>query len=406
MATFRLELPEVFTGEEGKDFRQWVRRFEVAVDSMPTSSSSTVQKHSLLPSRLSGSAFTVWESLPESEKKDFGKVKTTLSEVFGRTTYLTNFRSCITARVRLPSEPIEVFSAAIATLVREAFPKYDEDAREGESFRRFMAGVDGVLRRKLYEHGVQTFKSAVNTAVRIEQAALLGQPETPQTQVAMTSNATSYNTLAQPQVAEISTNGYGALTKRLDALEEKIDALKLSSHPRSSSPSPTRRYDRSYRPERDSSYHRNDTYHNSSYRPERNRDYYRRRDSYHSPARYHDRSYRYEGTRDQSSHPSSYSSPSRYPHHESSSSPSRYHQPRSSSPARYQSSCKSSSSSPSRYPYEYQSSSRSSYRSPNRSSYRSPNRSSHGSPNRRPPTPPRVNNRVHFDDETRQGNYY
>ena len=401
MATFRLELPEVFTGEEGKDFRQWVRRFEVAVDSMPSSSSSTVQKHSLLPSRLSGSAFTVWESLPDSEKKDFEKVKTTLSEVFGRTTYLTNFRSCITARLRLPSEPIEVFSAAIATLVREAFPKYDDDAREGENFRRFMAGIDGVLRRKLYEHGVQTFKSAVNTAVRIEQAALLGQPEAPQTQVAATSNATLYDISAQPWIAGTSTDGYEALTKRLDALEGKIDALKLSSHPRSPSPSPTRRYDRSYRPERDSSYHRDDSYHNSSYRPERNRDNYRRRDSYPSPTRYHDRSYRYEGTRDQSYHPSSRSSPSRYSRRDNSPSPSRYHQSYSSSPARYQSSYKSPPSSPSRYhstPYGYQSY-RSSYRSPN-------NRSSYRSPNRRPPTPPRGNNRVRFDDEAHQGNYY
>lgn len=116
---FRLELPEIFTGKEGKDFRQWVRRFEVAVASLDGSSA---QKHSLLPSRLAGSAFTVWESLPESDEKDFEKVKTVLSEVFGRTSYLTNFCSCITARSRLPSEPIEVFSAAISTLVGEAFP--------------------------------------------------------------------------------------------------------------------------------------------------------------------------------------------------------------------------------------------------------------------------------------------
>ena len=133
MAMFRLELPEIFSGEEGKDFRQWVRRFEVAVASLDSSTTTTssAQKHSLLPSRLAGSAFTVWESLPESDKKEFEKVKKVLSEVFGRTTYLTNFRSCITARSRLPSEPIEVFSAAISTLVGEAFPKYDEDTKDG-----------------------------------------------------------------------------------------------------------------------------------------------------------------------------------------------------------------------------------------------------------------------------------
>ena len=361
MATFRLELPEVFTEEEGKDFRQWVRRFEVAVDSMPSSSSSSVQKHTLLPSRLSGSAFTVWESLPESEKKDFGKVKTVLSEVFGRTTYLTNFRSCITARVRLPSEPIEVFSAAIATLVREAFPKYDDDAREGENFRRFMAGLDGVLRRKLYEHGVQTFKSAVSTAVRIEQAALLGQSETSQLQVAATSKADSYSILAQ----------------RLASLEEKMDLLVQKSQNSGASyrPSSPHRYESSYRP---SSPHR----YESSYRSS-------------SPRRY-ESSYRPSSPR---RYESSYrsSSPRRYESSYRSSSPRRYESSyRSSSPRRYESSSvRQPPTSPRGRQHDYFDDR--SDRAYQPTSFRQPDE-----PMRQPPTPPRTQNRVHFDDRADQ----
>ena len=217
MATFRLELPEVFTGDDGKDFHHWVKRFEVAVDSVDNSATSA-QKHALLPSRLAGSAFTVWESLTESEKKDFERIKTVLSEVFGRTAYLTNFRSCITARTRLPSEPIEVFSAAISTLVGEAFPKYDEEAKDGEKFRRFIAGLDSELRKKLYEHGVKSFKEAVSTAVRIEQAAILGQTNDMTNRIATVSK---------------TENGYEELTKRIASLEDKISQLAVSHFPSS-----------------------------------------------------------------------------------------------------------------------------------------------------------------------------
>ena len=313
------------------------------------SSSSSVQKHTLLPSRLSGSAFTVWESLPESEKKDFGKVKTVLSEVFGRTTYLTNFRSCITARVRLPSEPIEVFSAAIATLVREAFPKYDEDAREGENFRRFMAGLDGVLRRKLYEHGVQTFKSAVSTAVRIEQAALLGQSETSQLQVAATSKADSYSILAQ----------------RLASLEEKMDLLVQKSQNSGASyrPSSPHRYESSYRPSSPRRYE-------SSYRSS-------------SPRRY-ESSYRS-------------SSPRRYESSYRSSSPRRYESSyRPSSPRRYESSSvRQPPTSPRGRQHDYFDDR--SDRAYQPTSFRQPDE-----PMRQPPTPPRMQNRVHFDDRADQ----
>ena len=62
MTTFRLDLPEVFTGEDGRNFGQWVRRLEVAVEVLP----QTERKlHLILPSRLAGAAFTVWESIWE-----------------------------------------------------------------------------------------------------------------------------------------------------------------------------------------------------------------------------------------------------------------------------------------------------------------------------------------------------
>ena len=225
MSSFRIELPEVFSGEDGQDFRQWVRRFEVAVNSVPD---TTIKKEHLLPSRLSSSAFTVWESLPTSDRKDFGKAREALTAVFGRNTYLKTFQSCITARTRQPMEPLEVFAAAIATLVAEAFPTYDEASKDGEKFRRFVAGVDARLRTKIYELGAETFQDAVAMAVRIEQAGTLVQ---------------SASGSSSPAVAATKDmDPYSEVMKRLDALEEKLDKVHLhsaASHPPSQrSPSP------------------------------------------------------------------------------------------------------------------------------------------------------------------------
>ena len=105
MSTFRLDLPEVFTGEDGKNFGQWVRRLEVAAEVLPQSD----KLHLILPSRLAGAAFTVWESIPASEQKDYSLVKKKLAAVFGNTNYLTTFKSCIDARKRQRNESLEVF---------------------------------------------------------------------------------------------------------------------------------------------------------------------------------------------------------------------------------------------------------------------------------------------------------
>ena len=220
MATFRLELPEVFTGEDGKDFYQWVKRYEVAVKSVDITGD---QLPTLLPSRLAGSAFTVWDSRSDSEKKNFDQMRAILSEVFGRNTYLTTFRSCVTARVRLPSEPIEVFAATICSLVEEAFPNYDADAKEGEKFRRFVAGLDTNLQKKLFEHNAKTFKVAVETAARMEQAASFGQP-----------------TNSQAAIATVSATGYQELSDRIASMEKMMGELMAHNNRRQRSPSSSR----------------------------------------------------------------------------------------------------------------------------------------------------------------------
>ena len=205
MNTFRMELPEIFSGEEGTEFHQWIQRFELAAKIIP---GAPDKNHILLPARLSGPAFIVWASLSESDKKSFDKIKAKLSQVFGRTQYLQTFRSCITARKRLFNESLEVYAAAIITMVEEAFPNYDADAKEGESFRRFIAGIDQKLQTKIHEMGGTTLTEALNIALRVERAS----QQVPSTTIASTE--------AKPDV-------YLRLLERLDEMEKKFDKLSF-----------------------------------------------------------------------------------------------------------------------------------------------------------------------------------
>ena len=86
---FRIELPEIFTGKDGRDFAQWAKRLKVAAEVDPSLES---RLHVLLPSRLAGSAFTVWENLPYSTKASFAESERAFSAVFGRKNDIAAFR--------------------------------------------------------------------------------------------------------------------------------------------------------------------------------------------------------------------------------------------------------------------------------------------------------------------------
>ena len=234
MTSYRIELPEVFTGEDGKDFHQWIRRFEVAAEAF---SDSSTKLHSLLPARLAGSAFTVWESLTESEKKDFEKVKEKLSQVFGRTQLIDTFKSCITARTRRPGEPLEVFGAAIASMVEEAFPNYDGPAKAGEKFRRYIAGLDRNLQVKIHEMGGANFEEALKIALRVERAGQTHQDMG----IQVATMDTTKGTTTQPSEMQLVLHRLNELEQKFEKMCSKLEASATSNvHPRPSTRSPQR----------------------------------------------------------------------------------------------------------------------------------------------------------------------
>ena len=207
---FRIELPEIFTGKDGRDFAQWAKRLKVAAEVDPSTES---RLHVLLPSRLAGSAFTVWENLPSSTKASFAESERALSGVFGRKNDIAAFQSCITARTRQDDEPLEVYAAAITSLVQEAFPEYGEKAQEGEMVRRFVAGLSNFLQIRIDELGVSTFKEALDFALQIERTRL-GHAQVP--------NPDTFVKATRDDLIRQLVNRLERVDKRFDRLETEL----------------------------------------------------------------------------------------------------------------------------------------------------------------------------------------
>ena len=164
---FKIPLPPIFYGDGVEDFSCWARRFEVAVTA---SNIGDDQLSIILPARLGGAAFSFWDSLPSDKKKDYKKSKSELALVFGQNHFLLTFQSYVGARPRLPGEHLEVYAAELRRLVAQAFPTYGDAAKDGECFRRFIAGIDPYLQIKVHEMGATNFSTALEIAGRIERA--------------------------------------------------------------------------------------------------------------------------------------------------------------------------------------------------------------------------------------------
>ena len=158
-------------------------------------------------------------------------MKKKLSAVFGRSDYLASFQTCINARPRKPEEPIAVYAAAITTLVEEAFPSYGSSAKEGEKFRRFVAGFSPFLQVRVHELGAKAFQEAVDIAIRVERAHVMGQS---------TQNLASHTTVATVQESDVLE----CILLRLDEMEKTFKTIHLHPSPsRSRSPTSDQRYD-------------------------------------------------------------------------------------------------------------------------------------------------------------------
>lgn len=311
-SALKIDLPTVFKGDGNESFTSWSRRFEVAVQAMSTPDADlSAVMASILPTRLADAAFLYWDSLPPFIQKDYALVKEKLREVFGPKYSLPFFQTNVNARPRKPGESLDVYSADITRLVLEAFPNYDNNALQGEKFRRFVAGLDPALQSKIHEMGAENLEDALRIASRCERAraalqmTTLGFPHTqPTEQVAMIRPKPSDDKLLHAieqltltvanlkhEVQQLQENQH-RLAQRLDSRPNRSFSHDARYSVRSVSPSPYHNREHSrdyYSPERH--YGHDPDSHYDHYAPSpvhqkhRESDDKDRRVRYHSPSR-------------------------------------------------------------------------------------------------------------------------
>ncbi|XP_077358205.1 uncharacterized protein LOC144004677 [Festucalex cinctus] len=225
---------QIFMGDGKEDFSRWCRHFEVTVGAHSEADEDSLAK--LLPTCLGGAAFSYWDSLSDEDKSDYTITKEKLKAVFGQAAYLSTFQSYINARGRLPGEALPVFAAEISRLVEEAFPTYGDDAKSGEKFRRFIAGLDPYLQLRCHEQGVKTLEEALKFAVQIETAhqasrvfAAQGPFPAAPTYPAVSPIVTPPLPMAAPLgVHSANADDMKKMLKTIEALSDKVERLQLT----------------------------------------------------------------------------------------------------------------------------------------------------------------------------------
>lgn len=221
----RIDLPAPFSGDDRQSFVCWARQFEVSVKALTEGSGAASYNYELtriLPTRLCNAAFSLWDSLSDAVKSDYDAVKEKLKEAFGRRQFMERFRASLSARPRAARESLEVYAAEISKLVDEAFPEYGDRAQREEKFRRFVAGLDPVLRTKCYEQGATDMEEAVTIAGRCENARNafdMGH---------VTANV-NHSQTADGIVANVnSVSDISGLYRAIDRLTDEVRGMKVS----------------------------------------------------------------------------------------------------------------------------------------------------------------------------------
>lgn len=224
---FRIDLPSPFCGDGSEPFHSWIRRFEVAL----AVSTTPLDKAKLLPAKLSGPAFSYWQTLSPAIQNDYDSVKASLTAVFNRQPFIATFQTYLNARPRKPAEPLAVYAAELTTLVSEAFPNYDAQAKNSEVFRRFVTGLDTSLQLKIHEHGALTLEAALKVATQCERGQLAISIASPSSVMPVTVGHTALPTPSTPiaeltaAIADLRADFKSLQRSQTQTSEDRLDQL-------------------------------------------------------------------------------------------------------------------------------------------------------------------------------------
>lgn len=133
---------------------------------------------------------------------------------------MDHFRASLSARPRAPRESLEVFAADISRLVDKAFPEHGDRAQREEKFRRFLVGLDPVLRAKCHEQGATDLEEAVMIAGRCKNAR-----DTVKTDYMAVGAASASDGGAVAAVYSVTDDG--GLDRAVDRLTEEMRDMRM-----------------------------------------------------------------------------------------------------------------------------------------------------------------------------------
>ena len=107
-----------FSGEPDQDVEQWLNRFDVAIELIEKPADDKAKsglKAQLAPLLLDEPAYSTWQQLEASEKKDFKNIEDALRRVFGKS--ITSAWQEVKAVRLFPGEPVDVLVTRIQRLL-------------------------------------------------------------------------------------------------------------------------------------------------------------------------------------------------------------------------------------------------------------------------------------------------
>lgn len=107
-----------YSGEPGQDVEQWLDRFDVAIELIEKPADDKAKstlKAQFVPLLLDEPAYSTWQQLKASDKKDFATIATALRRVFGKS--ITSAWQELKAVRLFPGEPVDVLVSRIQRLL-------------------------------------------------------------------------------------------------------------------------------------------------------------------------------------------------------------------------------------------------------------------------------------------------
>ncbi len=280
-----LDIPQ-FQGNPTDNISDWFSRIEDTIRPLAEDDEDLNDRlASILPQKLTSSAYKVYRDLPTATKADYEACKAHLGKIFNNQDFIRVFQGSLTARPRHQNEHIDVYVAELRNLVSQAFPDYSSTQQEAETFRRFIRGVSTYLRGKIFEHDPQDIEEAVRICKNAERAQTEYQSIDP-TQGGIETRPSTMVAQIEP-VTDNSLLSESVLHQLLDEFKKLTLALPDSN---TISSELKRQNDMLQRLAEDAKRDRDNS---------RSRDYTRRRDHYRAPSRqnYPDRSWSRDSSR-------------------------------------------------------------------------------------------------------------